>query len=59
MSKVTDSDTESDNSDIENLQCCNNPSKSYSILLNFLLLRTMKIVTLMEMFNNNQSAIVE
>ena len=27
MSKVTDSDTESDSSDIENLLSCNNPSK--------------------------------
>ena len=27
MSKVTDSDTESDRSDIENLLSCNNPSK--------------------------------
>ena len=59
MSKVTDSDIESDSSDIENLQCCNNPSKLYSILLNLLLLRTMKIVKLMEMLNNNHPAIVE
>ena len=55
MSKVTDSDTESDSSDIESLLSCN----WYYILLNLLLLRTMTIVTLREIFSSNHPAIVE
>ena len=57
MSKVTDSDNESDSSDIESLLSFQ--LSWCRILLNLLLLRTMKIVTLRKRFSSKHPAIVK
>ena len=57
--KVTDSDTESDSSDMESLLSSNDPIKSVPYFFKLLLLQTMKIMTLREMFRSNHSAVVE